>query len=235
MMTHGLNEELMAGYAVGSLPPAFDLVVSCHLTMNEESLAGVEAYEAVGGAVLAETAPAAVSGDAFAETLARIDAPQVASDPVIAPAQSKGRVHSNGRVQSEKHAQSQEDAIFPAPLRELVGGDANAVKWKRLGGGIKQAILLDEDEASARLLYIPGGAAVPDHGHNGLELTLVLQGAFSDEVDRFARGDLEIATDDLDHQPIAEPGEACICLAATNGPLKFNAFLPRMLQPLFRI
>jgi putative transcriptional regulator len=66
-------------------------------------------------------------------------------------------------------------------------------------------------------------------------LTLVLQGAFADEVDRFGRGDIEIANEDLNHQPIAEMGEDCICLAATDAPLRFNSLLPRLMQPLFRI
>jgi putative transcriptional regulator len=96
-------------------------------------------------------------------------------------------------------------------------------------------ILPSSSDASVRLLYIPGGAAVPDHGHRGTELTLVLQGAFRDETDRFGVGDIEVATEDLEHKPVAEPGVACICLAATDAPLKFNSMIPRMLQPLFRI
>jgi putative transcriptional regulator len=85
------------------------------------------------------------------------------------------------------------------------------------------------------LLYIPPGQAVPDHSHNGLELTLVLQGSFSDETGRFGVGDLEIADQDLEHTPIADAGPPCICLAATDAPLRFNALLPRLLQPLFKI
>jgi putative transcriptional regulator len=77
--------------------------------------------------------------------------------------------------------------------------------------------------------------AVPDHGHNGIELTLVLQGAFRDETGRFGVGDLEVADDTLDHTPIAERGAPCICLAATDAPLKFKSLIPRLLQPLLRI
>lgn len=101
--------------------------------------------------------------------------------------------------------------------------------------GVRQAILPTSRRASARLLHIPAGVAVPDHGHRGTELTLVLQGAFRDETARFGPGDLEIAGQELEHQPIAEAGEDCICLAATDAPLRFNALLPRLLQPLFRI
>lgn len=101
--------------------------------------------------------------------------------------------------------------------------------------GVKQSILSETEGGSVRLLYIPAGQAVPDHSHNGLELTLVLQGSFSDETGRFGVGDVEIGDEDLEHTPIADAGDACICLAATDAPLRFNAFLPRLLQPLFRI
>jgi len=87
----------------------------------------------------------------------------------------------------------------------------------------------------ARLLYIPAGQSVPDHGHRGTELTLVLQGAFRDEADRFGPGDIEIADESLKHTPVAEAGADCICLAATDAPLRFTGLIPRLVQPFFRI
>jgi len=210
---HTLNDELMMGYAAGILPEAFNLVVATHLSLCDESRAGVESYEAVGGAVLEGSESEKLSPDAFADCLRRIKSDRPAAvKPAPAPV-----------------------GVFPTPLQSYVGGDVGAVKWRALGGGVKQAILPTAKGATARLLYIPAGSAVPDHGHRGTELTLVLQGAFTDEVDRFGRGDIEIANEDLNHQPIAEMGADCICLAATDAPLRFNALLPRLLQPLFRI
>jgi putative transcriptional regulator len=66
-------------------------------------------------------------------------------------------------------------------------------------------------------------------------MTLVLQGAFRDETGRFGPGDVEIADDTLEHVPVAEPGAVCICLAATEAPLRFKALMPRLAQPFFRI
>jgi putative transcriptional regulator len=64
---------------------------------------------------------------------------------------------------------------------------------------------------------------------------LVLQGAFRDESDRFGPGDVEVACEDMQHTPIAEDGPPCICLAATDAPLRFSGLLPRLAQPFFRI
>jgi putative transcriptional regulator len=76
---------------------------------------------------------------------------------------------------------------------------------------------------------------VPDHGHNGIEMTLVLQGSFADETGTFGVGDLEVADEELEHTPVAGEGLPCICLAATDAPLRFRTLMPRLLQPLFRI
>ena len=125
--------------------------------------------------------------------------------------------------------------IFPRPLRDYIGGDLDAVQWKRVGGGVSQAVLKTRDAATVRLLRIPGGGAVPDHGHRGMELTLVLIGAFSDVSDRFAAGDVEIADEDMVHKPVAEAGVDCICLAATDAPLRFSGLVPRLVQSIFRM
>lgn len=200
-------------YSAGTLPEGFNLVVATHISLCDECRARMYEFDAVGGAVVDDEAPVAVSDDSFAATLeliAKDDAPKHEASPV-------------------------RDGLFPTPLQDYVGGDLDAVKWRKVGGGVRQAILKTDKSASVRLLHIPAGAAVPDHGHRGTELTLVLQGAFVDETDRFGAGDIEVATEDLDHQPVAELGEDCICLAATDAPLRFNSWIPRMAQPFLRI
>ncbi|MDB5660948.1 MAG: transcriptional regulator [Cypionkella sp.] len=207
---HHLSDALLIAYAAGNLPEAFGLVVATHVSMCDDCRAQLATFEAVGGAVLDGDAAVAMTDGALDAVMARLGAPEIIAPP-----------------------SPQED--FPAALRGYLGGGLAAVKWRNLGMGVRQAILPTSKGAMARLLYIPAGQAVPDHGHRGTELTLVLQGAFRDAVDRFGPGDLEIATEELQHTPVAEAGEACICLAATDAPLRFNAFIPRLLQPLFRI
>ncbi len=215
MMTkvkHHIPDEVLAAYSAGTLDEAFSLIVASHVSLCDDCRAALAGYDAVGGAVLENAEAVEVSDEALAATMALIDA--------IEPPVAKSRKSTS---------------IFPAPLEEYVGGGPNKVRWKSLGRGVKQAILPCDGEATARLLYIPAGMAMPDHSHNGMELTMVLQGAFSDEVDRFARGDVELGDEDLHHTPVAEAGEDCICLAVTDAPLKFNSFLPKLLQPIFKI
>ena len=210
---HHLSDPLLIAYAAGNLPEAFALVVATHISMCDACRAQLAAFEAVGGAVIEGEAVAMADG-ALAVAMARLGAPERAK-PLAKP-------------------QPQHNDL-PVPLQDYIGGGLTAVKWRSLGMGVRQAILPTAKGATARLLYIPAGQAVPDHGHRGTELTLVLRGAFRDATDRFGPGDVEIATEELEHTPVAEAGEACICLAATDAPLRFNALIPRLLQPLFRI
>lgn len=211
---HHLNDALLMAYSAGTLPEAFSLVVATHVSMCDECRARLESFDAVGGAMLEDCGAIELSDGALEAVLAGLGAPD--ARPVAPPAPVA-------------------PSVFPAPLRDYVGGDVSAVQWKKVGGGVHQAVLTAEDGASARLLHIPPGVAVPDHGHRGTELTLVLQGAFRDEEGVYARGDVEIADEELSHTPVAEDGEPCICLAATDAPLKFKGLVPRIAQPFIGI
>ncbi len=208
-ITHHISDDLINAWVCGQLPHAFAVVVAAHVSMCDDCRSRAEAAEAVGGVVLDRLAPAAMSDDALDRLMAALD---TAAPP--APARPRS-------------------GVFPGPVMEALEG--RPPHWRMLGGGIRQQILVDEAGASLRLLYIPSGRAVPEHGHGGLELTMVLQGSFSDSEGRFGVGDVECAHDGLDHQPVAGPEGPCICLAATDAPLRFHAMIPRLLQPLFRI
>jgi putative transcriptional regulator len=208
---HHLTDDLLCGYSAGTLPEAFSLVVATHVSLCDECRARLGAFDAIGGALVADAEVAPLADDSLERTMARI----TGSAPALPPARASG--------------------IFPAPLQDYVGGDAGDVRWKSVGMGVRQAMLSVADRASVRLLFIPGGTEIPDHGHRGRELTLVLQGAFRDDGGRYGRGDVEVAGEGLEHRPVAETGQACICLAATDAPLRFRGWLPRIAQRFVRI
>ncbi len=208
-ISHHLSDDLMISYLAGTLPGPLALVVAAHLSMCDECRASFAAHEAAAGVFLEDVEQVALRAGMKSQLLAQLDAP----------------------VEPERRITAQ--GIYPAPLAEVLG--PKGPKWRPLGFGSRQQILSEQNGASVRLLYIPAGSPVPDHGHGGLELTLVLQGAFYDETGRYGVGDLEIADDTLEHQPIAEDGVDCICVAATESALKFRDFIPRLIQPLLRI
>lgn len=88
----------------------------------------------------------------------------------------------------------------------------------------------DPGEKLALLRAAPG-QALPEHGHNGAERLVVLRGAFADDQGVYAAGDLSERGPEDRHQPIARTGEVCVCLSATEGPLRLGG-LARWMQPL---
>ena len=212
---HHLTDEILMGYSAGSLPEAFNLMVATHISLCDACRAQLAACDAVGGTLMerSKTPSAEMDEGSLAATMAMIAAGP--ADSISAPSKTIG--------------------VLPTPLQDYVGGDLAAIKWRPIGMGVKQAILPTSKQASARLLFIPAGSAMPDHGHHGMELTMVLHGAFQDEDDYFARGDVEVAGSDLEHTPVADIHEDCICLAVTDAPLKFKGLLPRIMQNFIRI
>ncbi len=214
-INHHLNAEILTGYAAGTLPEAFNLLVATHISLCDMCRAELGALESIGGAMLDTEETVAVSDNALKSVFDLIE--RNPKDPILT------------------QPPTQRSAVFPSPLQDYVGGDLANVKWRNVGGGVRQSVLQTSRDASIRLLSIPGGAAMPDHGHRGTEMTLVLQGAFIDDGERFGRGDVEIADEHLEHTPVAEVGQDCICLAATDAPLKFRQWLPRIAQPFVGI
>ena len=209
---HHLNDALLMSYAAGTLEEGYSLAVASHISLCDDCRARLESFEAVGGTLMDEVEDVELDEDALEATFALIDA---------AP-----------RFETRKMAH---DRVLPGPVQDYVGGDLADVRWRSIGGGVKQAVLKTRDSTRVRLLSIPGGAAMPHHSHRGLELTLVLKGAFRDEDDRFGPGDIEIATEHDDHTPTAVEGEDCICLAVTDAPLRFKGLIPRIVQPFVGI
>jgi len=213
---HHLTDDILMGYATGTLPEAFNLMVATHLSLCDTCRAQAESFDAIGGEVLDEVVAdtTAMASNSLAATMALI---------------------ADGAMNRTAKAQFGTDPVLPKPLQDYVGGSVDDINWRSVGMGVKQAILPTSPGASARLLFIPAGAAMPDHGHEGREMTMVLKGAFQDEDGYFARGDVEIADSDLHHTPVADIHEDCICLAVTDAPLKFEGILPKIVQRFARI
>lgn len=115
------------------------------------------------------------------------------------------------------------DSLFPSALRRY-GFHASASPWRSKLGGVegRKVKRLCEPGVDARLFKIRPGAAIPHHDHYGQELTLVLQGGFSDEKGVYHRGDVCAGQAGEPHTPVGLAGEPCICFAVSLGGYRFR-------------
>ena len=95
-------------------------------------------------------------------------------------------------------------------------------------------LLEDFPGYKTRMMRIKAGTAMPWHTHEGQELTLVLAGGFTDGEKHFLAGDVAAADPTVNHRPVADPGEDCLCLAVTEGPLRLTGPIGRLLNPFIR-
>lgn len=205
-----LKDEWLLSYAAGALNPGRSLMVSSHLAYHDDLQEAVADAEVLGGALLEEMNGSPVSDSALNQLLSKLDDSALPEIPAVAT--------SGG--------------VFPDPLAEFVDTDIDKLKWRFMGPGMSNARLWAGSHGERLwLLRAKGGITIPEHGHSGDEWTLVLNGSYQTKLGQFHRGDIEVADDQLDHQPMIDPGEECVCLVYTQAPLKFKSLASRLAQP----
>ena len=214
--THHPSQARLLDYASGSLPEPVALLVATHVALCPLCRRGLAELEAVGGALLEALPPEPVADDSLARLLARIDRPAPPAEPVAGAAPAVAEL------------------VLPQPLRDYVGS-LDRVAWRHLGPLSEARLLTGFEKFTTRLLRVTPGTALPHHTHAGSELTLVLQGGFSDVTGHYLRGDVCEADSAVDHRPVADWDEICLCLAVTDAQLRLTGWLGRLLNPFIRI
>lgn len=198
--------EVLLDHAAGALEPTAALVIDCHAAMCAECRQAVATFEAAGGELLDQVAPAALGPGSLEAVLARLDA----AAPVAPPVPPAPLLEQ-----------------LPRPLRPHAARALAARPWASLIAGVR-ALDLDLPVlpgGAVQILEIAAGRGVPRHGHGGSELVLVLSGAFTDETGRYGAGDLQFSGRADTHRPVAEPGETCRVLAVADAPLRLTGLL----------
>lgn len=216
-VTHHLDDATLLRYASGDLDEAFAVVVASHIAMCGRCRQAARMAENIGGHLLERNEPAELSAGAVDRVMQMLD--------------------GGGETIRRTEPSPAGDGDVPLPLRRFVGPALEEIDWTFVAPGVrKHPISLPSEKASSLyMLNIAAGKAVPEHGHGGEEMTLILSGAYRDELGRFGPGDVADLDEHIEHQPQVEPGAPCICLVATEAPTRFKSFFSRLLQPLVGI
>ena len=207
-------DEVFAQYAAGRLAPAQHALIAGHLVMAPRNRAFVKLLEG--------TLSSQLEGEANASTpdrAARLAA--IFADP------------PRDTLQTARHPDE-----IPAPLRNLFGKSMamtfEQLPWRSYLPGVRRvSVAGHETGGEANFYWIRAGKRLPSHTHDGLEMTLVLRGGFSDLTGHYARGDVAIADAQVDHRPLADPDTDCVCFAVTDAPLQLTGPIGRVMQRLF--
>lgn len=219
---HHLDEATLLSYAAGSMSQAMALVVASHISMCPECRERVKQSEAIGGMLLDSLDTVTIPDDALEQVLKAIEG----------DSQETGFSASVLQAPVKDSVEPFDD--LPKPLAEVIGGSLDNVDWKCIVPGVYYRDLPFKTERGgvSRLLRIAPGKAMLPHSHDGNELTLILRGSFSDEMGRFTAGDIADLDSEIEHQPLVDSDEDCICLIATDAPLKFSTLLGKIVQPI---
>ncbi|MEO0791853.1 MAG: ChrR family anti-sigma-E factor [Pseudomonadota bacterium] len=212
-IAHHPDDATLMSFAAGALPEALSVVVTTHLMACAECRSKVREMEDIGAFLLGGMEP-------------------VASQPVDTDALlTRAAVGLDGTF-----ATSEAEPVTD-PIQRLTGQPVDRIEWKRLGWGVwHYPISLNSTSGGdLRLLRVQKGQALPEHGHGGSELTLVLEGSYHDEIGTFAAGDIADLDDTVEHRPIADGEYGCICLVASERRARFTGVIGKLLQPIARL
>lgn len=214
--SHHPGEAWLIDYAQGQLPELFDAVIRAHVGVCAACRDNVAFAERLGGDLLS-----AMPGKPSTLSAADICANH---EQVANPQEILSRAHDSGSGDNIEQF-----------VTTYLNSSLEALPWRQLGKGLRLCRLSERDGMRMWMLRGNPGTVLPAHTHAGSELTLVMKGAYFCGSDIFRAGDIEDADESTEHQPVITRDGECICLAVTEGSLRFRNLLPRLAQPFIGI
>lgn len=225
-LAHHLDDATLMQFASGDLDEAFSTVVAAHLEVCPSCRKNLNLVEACAGQLLHDVEGEALSDGALDAVKKRIAASEI----------KVADVDGNVERSISSDATPDRTALLPRVLRRHVNS-LDDVAWKAVVPGIKKFVIPMGSDTPHKLymLHIAPGTQVPEHGHGGAEMTLVLSGSYSDKHGCFGPGDIADLDEHDEHQPQVDSETPCICLVAAQGQTKPKSLIARLLQPIIRI
>lgn len=218
--SHHPDARYLRSYSQGTLSSGIAVAVAAHVELCRACRDQVDRLEAgLANEWVAE--PAVPPMGASAGDL--ID--RITSQPQIEPGHAPGGAGARP-VELHLHERS---VRLPRVLSRIA---EQGVLWRKLAGGINSAALGIDRGAQCDFMYMKPGSQAPRHRHQGVEITLVLNGSFRDELGEYKPGDFVVRRGSDTHAPRSEDG--CLCYSVLDSPLAFTSRLGRLLNPFQR-
>jgi putative transcriptional regulator len=205
------NQQMLESFSAGELPLSLSIAISAHIELCDKcAQQAIQVEERLSQVIWEdENLENADFGDMLQAIMTK--PLQIQAKQQVVP---KSTVHIAGR-----------DYVLPNAFRKF-----NDLKWSGFGVVSRARIINDEQDVRASLLHIDKDGRIPEHQHKGYELTLLLDGSFSDETGTYNKGDFIWLDGENSHSPYTEKG--CLCYAVQNAPLHFIRGMSKVLNPL---
>jgi len=211
MIKHHPSNELLVQFSEGNLPATLSVAVAIHVEMCpvcQKQLATLEAKNA---------------NTAFEDVVNDNDIcfDQIMFDNITSD-ESVDEVYEQPAIKVEVKGR---EYTLPRALTRI--GHSS---FMQIGKLARSRIALDDGALRASLLHIDAGGEIPEHTHTGFELTLLLDGEFSDEDGSYVPGDFMMLDGRHNHTP--KTAEGCLCFTVVSSALHFNKGISKLLNPI---
>jgi putative transcriptional regulator len=216
MVKYHPDARFLTDYSAGSLPASQALCVASHLHYCATCRARVRELTELGSELFEQQQPQPLQASAFDRLIDRIGSG--AGGPAVAAPRPAATARGG----------------LPRAIARLCKGNVESLKWQRIGKSFRHtALKLGDTQRETTLFHIRAGGAVPHHRHRGDEITVVLEGSFSDHEDKYGVGDFIVRTQGEEHRPVASQDQDCLCLSTLDAPIRMSNWLLRLMLPLF--
>lgn len=212
---HPQTEQLVE-FAAGTCHTGISVAISVHLHYCPECRKRLSELESASAVLFEHQKPIAVSDNLFASVLSEIQQGKVTeSVKPAAPAKATSR--------------------YPKALSSLIPGTLEELEWRSPMKNLKVTHLMtDESGLIVGLHHMKAGGRVPNHQHRGDEISVVLEGGFSDELGTYGPGDFIFRTEEDVHSPQADAHEDCLMLSVVSAPVKLTGALGWLINPFLK-
>ena len=211
---HPTNERLDA-FADGLMAPAEALIISAHCDMCSKCAKKVALYTDANAEIIFDQSTPNAEPGIFGDMLSQITSEEVDRGIIVEP--TNRVLELDGRK-------------FTLP-RSLIRLSESMGNWSHMVGKLWQAPVNIGGDNVANFIFMEKGGSVPEHTHRGSEMTLVVNGEFSDGLADYDSGDFMVMDGKHIHTPSTSSDEGCLVFSIVDKPLHFTSGWARLINP----
>jgi putative transcriptional regulator len=226
------SDDQLIEFSAGVLPMSRALCIAAHVEHCHICEKRLSNLQQLGSAQMESLSPQKISADLKNSILSKLHTqPQ---DQSLTPAADNLKT-PNTQLSSHDNRVSAKKSVVPKCLEKWVPESFDNLPWQSIAPNVSISELCSEGSgAKAALVKVKAGGSMAHHSHTGDEVTVILEGSFSDEDGCYKPGDFIFRDSGHKHKPVATNDQDCICLIVLDGPIQLTGWIARLFNPFLR-